>query len=332
VFVRVTPGTGNYRYRGDLNGNGLADEEEFEQTRFDGDYVAVTLPSDELVPVINLRASARLRITPRRFLEKPEGWVEDALSVISTETYARVDEKSTESDLSKIYLLNFNYFQQDSTTIAGTSLFSQDILFFDGQPDFSARLRYLERGGLTSLSGGPERLYGRERSVRLRWQLVPEIANELDVVNKTDRVSESPTPSRIHDVNGTALSFDISYRPVQSIEYGMRFEVAHSEDRAQTPPLQADINTQTVRGVFGFERAGQLRVSMAREEVQLDRDVVDFPYELTNGRSAGISWLWGVAFEYRVTSFIQASASYDGRSEGGAPVVHTGRAEVRAFF
>ncbi len=332
VFVRVTPGTGNYRYRGDLNGNGLADEEEFEQTRFDGDYVAVTLPSDALVPVINLRASARLRITPRRFLEQPHGWVEDALSVISTETYARVDEKSTESDLSKIYLLNFNYFQQDSTTIAGTSLFSQDILFFDGQPDFSARLRYLERGGLTSLSGGAERLYGRERSVRLRWQLIPEIANELDLVNRTDRVSQSPTPSRIHDVNGTGLSFDISYRPVQSIEYGMRFEVAHSEDGGQTPPLQADINTQTVRGVFGFERAGQLRVSMAREEVHLDRDVIDFAYELTNGRSAGISWLWGVAFEYRVTSFIQASASYDGRSEGGAPVVHTGRAEVRAFF
>jgi hypothetical protein len=66
--------------------------------------------------------------------------------------------------------------------------------------------------------------------------------------------------------------------------------------------------------------------------VQLDRAASDVPYELTNGRSAGISWLWGVAFEYRVTSFIQASATYDGRSEGGAPIVHTGRAEVRAFF
>ena len=332
VFVRVSPGTGNYRYRGDLNGNGLADDEEFEQTRFDGDYTTVTLPGDELVPVINLRASARLRITPRRFLEQPQGWIEDALYAITTETYARVDEKSTEPDLAKIYLMDFSHFQQDSTTIAGSSLFSQDILLFEGQPDFSARLRYLQRGGLTSLSGGPERLFGRERSVRLRWQLVREIANELELVSRTDRVSESPSPSRVHDVNGTLLSFDVSYRPVQSIEYGMRFEVARSTDRAQSPVLQADINTQTVRGVFGFERAGQLRVSMSREEVLLDRDVVDFAYELTNGRSAGISWLWGVAFEYRVTSFIQASASYDGRSEGGAPVVHTGRAEVRAFF
>jgi len=332
VFVRVSPGTGNYRYRGDLNGNGLADDEEFEQTRFDGDYVTVTLPSDELVPVINLRASARLRITPRRFLEKPEGWIEDVVSVLTSETYARVDEKSTEADLAKIYLMHFSHFQQDSTTIAGTSLFSQDLLLFEGQPDFSARLRYLERGGLTSLSGGPERLSGRELSLRLRWQLVPEIANQLDVVSTTNQVSESPSPSRIHDVDGTLLSFDISYRPVQSIEYGMRIDVARSTDWAQAPALQADINTQTVRGVFGFERVGQLRVSMAREEVQLDRAVVDFAYELTNGRSAGISWLWGVAFEYRVTSFIQASASYDGRSEGGAPIVHTGRAEVRAFF
>jgi hypothetical protein len=112
----------------------------------------------------------------------------------------------------------------------------------------------------------------------------------------------------------------------------MLLGLARSTDWAQAPQLRADINTQTVRTVVGFEGAGQLRLSAAREEVLLDRDVRDFAYELTNGRSAGISWLWGVAFEYRVTSFIQASAGYDGRAESGIPVVHTGRAEVRAFF
>ena len=67
VFVRVTPGTGQYRYLGDLNNNGIADEEEFVPVRFDGDYVAVTVPTDELVPIIDLNTSMRLRITPSRF-------------------------------------------------------------------------------------------------------------------------------------------------------------------------------------------------------------------------------------------------------------------------
>ena len=98
----------------------------------------------------------------------------------------------------------------------------------------------------------------------------------------------------------------------------MRFDVAHLRP-VQTPPMQADLNTQTVRGVFGFERAGQLRGSMAREEVFLGRVGVDFAYELTNGRIAGISWVWRGAFEYRVTSSMQATVSYDGRTEGGRP-------------
>jgi len=46
----------------------------------------------------------------------------------------------------------------------------------------------------------------------------------------------------------------------------------------------------------------------------------------------GKTWLWRAALEYRLTNFVQASLNYDGRSEGGRSPVHTGRAEVRAFF
>jgi hypothetical protein len=46
----------------------------------------------------------------------------------------------------------------------------------------------------------------------------------------------------------------------------------------------------------------------------------------------GKTWLWRAALDYRLTNFVQASLNYDGRSEGGRPPVHTGRAEVRAFF
>ena len=47
---------------------------------------------------------------------------------------ARGREEHRAGPLETIYLLHFNYFQEDSTTIAGTVLFTQDIHFFDGQP------------------------------------------------------------------------------------------------------------------------------------------------------------------------------------------------------
>jgi hypothetical protein len=332
VFVRVAQGTGNYRYLGDLNNNGVADEDEFELTRFDGDFIAVTVPTEDLFPVIDLRTGLRVRITPRLFLEKTAGTVEGILSALSSETYVRVEEKSSERDLKRIYLLNLSRFRQDSTTISGSTLFTQDIHVFEGQPSFSTRLRFSQRKGLNNLSGGIERSFARERSIRMRWQLVREISNQLDVSNRIDRVGSTHFSPRVRDILSNSIAFDFSYRPEQHIELGLRTEAGSSIDRRPSPEVKADLNTQAIRFVYAFQGAGQARVETAREEVLLGTSLETVPFELTGGRVPGKTWLWRVAFDYRVTQFVQATVNYDGRSEGGGAPVHTARAEVRAFF
>lgn len=332
VFVRVTQGTGTYRYLGDLNGNGIADEEEFVQTRFDGDFVPVTVPSDRLYPIIDLTTSARVRLTPSRILGENRGAVAGILSALSAETYVRVDEKSTEESIADIALLHFRKFQQDSTTLSGARLFSQDLLVLDGNPSVSGRLRFLERRGMSNYSGGIEKRYGRERSARIRFRFVPEIAQQIDVANKADRVSGEIAASRIHDISSNEITLDISYRPEQRFELGLKIGTSTSTDRSPAAPLESSLNTQAVRATYAFEGAGQARAEFSREEVLFRRSVDQFPYELTGGRLPGKTWLWKGGLEYRLTNFLQSSVTYDGRSEGGSPVIHTARAEVRAFF
>lgn len=332
VFVRVTQGTGNYKYLGDLNGNGIADESEFILARFDGDYVAVTIPTDALYPIIDLKSSVRLRLTPARFFPQQETALQKALSILTAETYARVDEKSTEPDLKQIYLLHFSHFRRDSTTIAGSNIFTQDLLFWDGQPEFSSRLRFSERKGLSNYANGIERSFGQERSIRIRWQLVQEITNQIDVANKIDRLNSQVSSSRVRDILSNDLTFDLSYRPQQNVEFGFKWEVARSTDRYEEPALQADLNTQSLRLVYAFQGAGQARGEFSREEILLGRTAAIFPYELTGGRVPGKTWIWRFALDYRITDFLQATVDYDGRSEGGSTPIHTARAEVRAFF
>jgi hypothetical protein len=332
VFVRVPDGTGTYQYLGDLNGNGLADDAEFVPSRFDADFIAVTVPTDALYPVIDLNTSARLRLRPVRIFGTGNGFLERILKPLSTETYVRLEEKSTERDLKQIYLLNFKRFLQDSTTVNGTQLFTQDFLLFDGDPLFSSRLRYSQGRGLANYAGGIERSYTRERSLRLRWQLVPEVSNQLDLVNKTDRLQSQEASGRVRDILSNSLTFDVSYRPEQNIELGFKIDLGDAKDRYQSPVLDAALNAQAVRAVYAFQGAGQLRGELSREEIQLSRATESFPYELTGGRVAGKTWIWRVGFDYRMTQFIQATVNYDGRTEGGGTPIHTARAEVRAFF
>jgi hypothetical protein len=332
VFVRVARGAGSYRYRGDLNGNGLADEEEFELVRFDGDFTPLTVASDDQIPVIDLKTGLRIRLQPSRLAELGTDGAGAVLRAITSETYFRVEEKSTETDQSKIYLLNLSRFQQEGTTLTGSNLFSQDILILDGNPLFSSRVRFLQRTGLTRFSSGVERSFARERSVRLRWQFVQEVAGQVDLVNRNDRVNAGVGSPRSREVTSDAITLDFAYRPARNVEIGWKLDLAHAVDDALVPVLTSDFNGQTFRLVYEFLGAGQARLEAAREEIILGTAIDVFPFELTGGRVEGKTWLWRAAMEYRMTQFLQGSANYEGRVEGGRSPINTVRAEVRAFF
>ena len=118
IFVQVPQGQGNYKYLGDLNNNGIADENEFEPTVYDGNYILITVPTDKLYPIIDLKTSSKWKInfydmfTGRSFMEK-------FAKIFSTETDWKVEENSQEDDYKKIYLLHFSDFQNPDKTIRG---------------------------------------------------------------------------------------------------------------------------------------------------------------------------------------------------------------------
>ena len=336
VYLRVPKGTGNYIYLGDLNGNGIADDNEFQLAKYDGEYVVLYVPSEALYPVVDLKSSMRLRITPERILRSGTTFWEKVLRSLSSETYLRVEENSSDPVTSHIYLMNFKYFQNDSTTISGSSQVQQDLFVFENNPALSFRFRYSESNGFVQLVSSGERSLLREQSVRIRSQMAPEIGNQTDIVHKLDEVNASVASSRERDITSNALTSDFSYRPDIRWEIGFNFSVSRSIDNFNSGNTTADINEQDIRVTYGLLGAGQLRSELSREEVLLSNvrpdPVRGIPYELTDGSAVGKNYLWQLAFDYRINQNMQVSLQYNGRSEGGGPPVHLARAEARAFF
>lgn len=327
VFQQVPKGTGNYIYLGDLNNNHIADENEFQLARFDGDYVAFIVPSDQFIPVTDLNASTRIRLNGNRLFTG--AGLNSILSQLSSETSLKVNEKSTLEETGKIYFLHFGSFLNDSTTLDGLNLFTQDFFIRENSPDFSIRFHLDQKKSFTQYSLENERGYAREQSIRIKWHLVEEIANQIDAANKVDNLSTTQFSYRARRVQGSSLAMDWSYRPEQKYELGFRFGTGRMTNADTTA---ADLNDQSVRFTYSFETKGQLRLEFDREEALISNGGLYLPYELTGGRLAGKTWLWHLTFDYRVTNFIQSSVGYDGRSENGGSPIHTGRAEVKAFF
>ncbi|MEO8664917.1 MAG: hypothetical protein ABI462_05415, partial [Ignavibacteria bacterium] len=334
VFVEVRVGEGNYVYLGDLNGNGFKDENEFQLTNFnDGNYIRINRPTSELFPVTALNTSVRFTLKPERFFHiNGSGFLSEVIRNTSTETYFRTEEKSKDPNSDNIYFLHFNTFQNDSNTLIGTQLFQQDINFFEFNPLYSLKFRYIEQKNFNQFVSGNERLLGITKSLKLKLGLTKDFTTLFEYANILDRNSAPLTSVRNRDIKSDGVLTDFSYRPVQQIESGFQLNFIRAIDRFPFAPTQADINQQIIRFIYSFTFLGRLRLEIERDEVLLSNSAITFPYELTNGRQEGKSFLWRAFFDYSISKNLQATFNYDGRSEAGARVIHSGRAEVKAFF
>ncbi|MDP1678040.1 MAG: hypothetical protein Q8L88_14380 [Bacteroidota bacterium] len=336
VFFKVRKGEGQYAWI-DYNGNGIADlndENEFKPDRYEGEYIALTLNSDNLIPIINLKASSRLRISPDRFIGMPSTMLERFITTLSTETYFRIEERSQEIDTRKIYLLDLNYFLRPSSTLFGFQFIQQDLFFFENNPEYSFRFRFNQRIGLSQYASGNEKNYLRERSIRSRFQISNDISNQTDVVLKNDNAVSSSAINQSRQLSSVGLTTDLSYRPETNIELGIAFETSQTEDQFSSKPIVSDFNGQTVRVVYGFLGNGQIRSEVAREEIIIGSQPAAYiaPYELTGGRDFGKNYLWNITSEYRMGGNVQFSLQYSGRTTSRSKVIHTGKIEVKAFF
>ena len=257
VFVRVEQGTGNYIYLGDLNNNGIADENEFEPTLFDGDYIQVTLPTDELFPVIDLKTSTRWKINFSELVDV-KTLIGKIVSPISSETYWRIEENSRETAYGNIYFLKLSTFQNENTTIRGSNYIQQDFFLFENDQELSFRFRFTQRTALNQFNSGFERYYNRERSLRIKFKMVKEISNQTDLVNQIDNVSAPINSNRIRQINSNNVISEFSYRPDKNIEVGFRIKAGQSEDTYPTTPTIIDLNSQLIRFNLSFLRNRQI--------------------------------------------------------------------------
>ncbi len=331
VFLRVAQGTGNYRYIGDLNNNGIAEENEFEFTQFDGDFILTNYPGDNFTPVIDVKTFAQWKLRFSEIIGNTNSFLK-YFKILSWESYLRAEENSKDKETSKIYLLDFSRFQNDTLTIRGNNLVQQDLHIFENDPSFNLRLRFLQSRSLFQFNTGIERNFINEKTLRIRLKLIEEIGIQTEISGRNENVSAPSNSFRSRMLNTNSILTDLSYRPVNKIEAGFKIQVSKIKDEFPATPNIIDQNIIGFRLSIAFVNEGRLRFEIERNELISSALPNLIPFEITKGYLLGKNYLGRIYFDHKVGQNLQASVFYEARSLSKRKLVNTARAEIKAYF
>ena len=331
-FIDVGEWKGNYRF------DELTGEYIYDPGKQESRFLLQTKTAGDFEPVIELKANLSLKLSPENYFTGKGGNASDVgrwLSVLETETLLKIEEKSKEKDKWAIYLFDLSKYQQDNTTVDGRITLRQDLFLFPRRQKLSIRLRYERSDDENNQLVGQDvsQIYGEERlrteeSLRVRSKVAARLDLQGEV--KRERNTRKSLDQITYDIRSRSLSTDIGYRPQPVTELSIKSTFDRDIDRESE---QRSLAFTLSPGIsYSFLSKGRARANVAWTHVSVESEDLPLYYTMAGGRKLGNTVDWSLHLDYRLHRYVTALLSYTGRSEPDRRVVHSGRAEMRAFF
>ncbi|PEN15390.1 hypothetical protein CRI94_01675 [Longibacter salinarum] len=333
VYVRTGVDLGQFVWQ-DANGDGLQQVDEFvpETTPNEGAYVQSFVPSDSLASVVSIDSRLRLRLEPRQIWKSSDERWKRWLTRVESRSLVELQETSRSNRLVDLYVLNPDVLRRPGSTIDGTLRLQQELDLFPQSQTAGLDLAWTQARGLTERAAGQERSFLNAWEAATRWRIASSWTARLSSSVQTDRsLSEAFTSSRSYDIDAWQLRPEVSFRPTETWQVTSAAAVGQKEDAVKNRSARVVRFPVEV----AWARAGRFRVKVNGElsDIRLDGDAVGLAqFELTDGRGAGRSYLWGARGQYQVSGNIEASFAYDGRAPADAETIHTFRVNLTAQF
>ncbi len=333
VYLDVGTGKGNLRYDTQLA--------EYVPDP-DGNFILYIIPSGRFEPVTSVETSLNLKLDPARYWKKVKTDWQQLLQMFSSESYLRIEEQSKRQDINDLLWLNLSTFQ-GALTIKGLILFSEDLYIMRQSRKLSVRLRYQYREDQFNQylnAGENEGRLGIERGLRANYQIQRTLKAQSEVRYNTLNRNNKSDLGRNRDISSWIMDQNFSYRPLPVWEFGLDAELGLEEDlAARTTASNSDLSLRYLRLLGRINYSLLQKGRLTAEYDLINVDVLDnpgqraVPYEMARGKKEGLNKQWRLRGDYTVATNIVFSVFYEGRDEATyQKVIHTGQAEIRAFF
>ncbi len=333
TYIEVGPELGQYVWI-DTNKDAVQQIDEFfpELSPNEGIYVRQFLPSDNFMPIIDLKARIRNEIKPFIFLNVNESQ-ESFISNIQLRSRIDITESSTNEDLSDIYLLRLQKFRNDSTTLQGRLIWEKELDLFPDYRMTDFLIGYNQSKSLNQRSTDSQSLFSSLLFINSSFQLAEQLRLSGDFTSSINESESDLLLSRNFNIRSTTITPGLEATLNRSWQSSFTFSYAVKEDRFPIIPVKAKIFK-----VINSHRAFLFRKLQANARFELRNTIVKGAsssfgtFELTEGIGVGTNLIWSFTGSYRVNELIRLSFNYDGRTVRDRADIHTIKLVVSAVF
>ena len=332
-YLQVPAGQGVYAYLADYNNNGVKDLDEFAPAAFasDAEYIRVYIATNEYITTRSNQFNEVLTITPAGRQSTSQGKTKfihrftDQLSV-------RLDKKTQgESLLSS--LNPFNLSVEDSTLLSANTSFRNTVFFNRMNSVYGLDFTIQDIRNKNFLSNGFETRISRTRTLNTRWNMNRLFLLSVQYENGEKTNSSEFFSTRDYHLFSNAAEPKLTFQPGTVFRLALSYRYSDKRNSIGNNGEHAFINKFNLESKYTTVTAGSITAKISYVNVKYNTGDSNFlAYEMLEGFKAGENFVWDLAIQRNIGSYMQLSLNYEGRKLQDNGVIHTGGVQFRAFF
>lgn len=335
TYVEVPAGQGVYVWR-DYNQDNLRQLNEFEIAQFPDErrFIKIFTPTNQYVKAKYSRYSQSVAFNPRSIWNQSNL---KGLKKLASYLFLQSSIQLQNRFLGKEGIAQYNPFifgANDSLLLQNNASFINSVFINRFSNQWGIDYIQSNTNGRTLLNYGIDTRKNFEHLVRAR----------INFGKKTTLTTEGKSGYRSFASQFlTNRNFFIRQEYIEPklsvilLKNQLRISTSYKYDtRLNTEnELNESANSQSAQFTlkYNIPSSGIINSQFTYNNIQYSGDAnSSVGYAMLDGLQNGKNYLWNLSFDKRISKSVEMSLQYEGRKAGDAPVVHTGRASVRAIF
>jgi hypothetical protein len=340
-YIQTDRGAGTHVWI-DRNGDGQQQQNEFEQANFQdqANYIRVTVLANEFIATQNVAFSQSLDCNPKvLFARQPQKL--DSLPLakfflrFSARSLLRIDRKSFAENFAQNSLAPFNPFLltvADANLVALSSLVQNSLYFNRAMPNFNVEISQSDSRNKNLLATGFESRQKNEYSSLLRLKVHKKLlfsqSNSLGIKSNSSEFF----PDRNYSIQFLSSEVQLSYLHAQHFRLVGKYNFRKQDNQIGLEERNRS-HSLSLEATYSKSRSWNVRAQLNFTQLRYTGSSnTPVEFAMNEGLRAGSNLLWSCTVDKTIAQNVQFSLSYEGRKMADTPIIHVGRAQIRANF